>query len=197
MKCTSLLCRISASVALAGVAGRRRRRCTRSKRFRSSSARWTATASPSPIFAPKTSTSSSTAHVCKTTKFEEINWPVKLTLMVDNGPVHTDALRQLREALRLFIAELPTDMEVSVISIDPAPRLIYSPGNDRVKLLSSLDLLIPDQRRAEVHRRAVGSRRSHQQGQDRQEQGKGELLPRLHDGRQRRASKAATRATTR
>jgi hypothetical protein len=83
--------------------------------------------------------------LCKTTKYEEINWPVKLTLMVDNGPVHSDALRQLREALRLFIAELPTDMEVSVISIDPAPRWIYRPSNDRVKLLSSLDLLIPDQ----------------------------------------------------
>jgi len=83
--------------------------------------------------------------VCKTSKFEEITWPAKLTLMVDNGPVHSDALRQLREALRLFVAELPTDMEVSVISIDPAPRWIYRPGNDRVKLLSSLDLLIPDQ----------------------------------------------------
>src|SRR5262245_268003 len=42
---------------------------------------------------------------CKTTKFDEIAWPSKLTLMVDNGPVHTDALRQLREALRLFLAE--------------------------------------------------------------------------------------------
>jgi hypothetical protein len=83
--------------------------------------------------------------VCKMTKFDAIDWPVKLTLMVDNGPVHTDALRQLREALRFFIAELPTDMEVSVVSIDPAPRWIYRPGNDRVKLLSSLDLLIPDQ----------------------------------------------------
>lgn len=82
--------------------------------------------------------------VCKTTKFDSIEWPVKLTVMVDNGPVHNDALRQLREALRLFIAELPTDMEVSLISIDPAPRWIYRPGSDRIKLLSSLDVLIPD-----------------------------------------------------
>jgi hypothetical protein len=82
--------------------------------------------------------------VCKTTKFDAIDWPVKLTLMVDNGPVHNDALRQLREALRLFVAELPTDLEVSVISIDPAPRWIFRPSSDRVKLLSSLDLLIPD-----------------------------------------------------
>ena len=81
---------------------------------------------------------------CKTTKFESIEWPVKLQLLVDNGPVHTDALRQLREALRLFIKELPTDMEVTLVSFSPAPRAIYKPGTDRVKLLSSIDLLIPD-----------------------------------------------------
>jgi hypothetical protein len=82
--------------------------------------------------------------VCKQTKFDEINWPVKLTLMVDNGPVHSDALRQLREALRLFLAELPTDMEMEIVSITPAPRFIYKAGKDRVKIMSSLDLLIPD-----------------------------------------------------
>src|SRR5215471_16939045 len=81
---------------------------------------------------------------CKTTKFEAIDWPVKLQLLVDNGPVHTDALRQLREALRLFIKELPTDMEVSLVSFSPAPRFIYKQGADRIKLLSSIDLLIPD-----------------------------------------------------
>jgi len=81
---------------------------------------------------------------CKTTKFEAIEWPVKLQLLVDNGPVHTDALRQLREALRLFIKELPTDMEVTLVSFAPAPRAIYKAGTDRVKLLSSIDLLIPD-----------------------------------------------------
>jgi hypothetical protein len=81
---------------------------------------------------------------CKTTKFEAIDWPVKLQLLVDNGPVHTDALRQVREALRLFIKELPTDMEVSLISFSPAPRTIYKQGADRIKLLSSVDLLIPD-----------------------------------------------------
>src|SRR5580765_7430907 len=81
---------------------------------------------------------------CKTTKFEAIDWPVKLQLLIDNGPVHTDALRQMREALRLFIKELPTDMEVSLISFSPAPRTIYKQGSDRIKLLSSVDLLIPD-----------------------------------------------------
>ena len=81
---------------------------------------------------------------CKTTKFEAIDWPVRLQLLVDNGPVHTDALRQMREALRLFIKELPTDMEVALVSFSPAPRTIYKSGADRIKLLSSIDLLIPD-----------------------------------------------------
>jgi hypothetical protein len=81
---------------------------------------------------------------CKTVKFESIEWPVKLQLLVDNGPVHTDALRQLREALRLFIKELPTDMEVTLVSFSPAPRAIYKPGTDRTKLLSAVDLIIPD-----------------------------------------------------
>jgi hypothetical protein len=81
---------------------------------------------------------------CKTTKFENIDWPVKLTVMVDNGPVHNDALRQLKEAMRLFITQLPTDMEVQIVSTTPAPRFIFKPGTDRVKMLSSLDLLIPD-----------------------------------------------------
>jgi hypothetical protein len=81
---------------------------------------------------------------CKTSKFESIEWPVKLQLLIDNGPVHTDALRQLREALRLFIKELPTDMEVTLVSFSPAPRAIYKPGTDRTKLLSAVDLIIPD-----------------------------------------------------
>jgi len=81
---------------------------------------------------------------CKTTKFEAIEWPIRLQLLVDNGPVHTDALRQVREALRLFIKELPTDIEVSLVSFSPAPRTIYKSGTDRIKLLSSVDLLIPD-----------------------------------------------------
>jgi hypothetical protein len=81
---------------------------------------------------------------CKTTKFEAIDWPVKLQLLIDNGPVHTDALRQMREALRLFIKELPTDMEVTLVSFSPAPRAIYKPGTDRIKLLSAVDLIIPD-----------------------------------------------------
>ena len=144
MKCTSLLCRISVSVAIAGA-------LTVVPALRAQQAIQVFFSAMDGDGKPVTDLKAEELNiqvdggVCKTSKFEEITWPAKLTLMVDNGPVHSDALRQLREALRLFVAELPTDMETSVVSIDPAPRWIYRPGNDRVKLLSSLDLLIPDQ----------------------------------------------------
>jgi hypothetical protein len=81
---------------------------------------------------------------CPTTRFEAIDWPTKLTVMVDNSAVFNDSLRQLRASLRAFVKELPPDMEVSLLSTAPAPRFVYRPGTDRVKLLSSIDLLAPD-----------------------------------------------------
>lgn len=143
MRCTSLPCRISASLALAGV-------LALAPALHAQQAIQVFLSAVDGDGKPVTDLRTEDVailvdgSVCKTTKFDAIDWPVKLTLMVDNGPVHSDALRQLREALRLFIAELPTDMEVTIVSIDPAPRFIYKAGADRVKMLSSLDLLIPD-----------------------------------------------------
>ena len=81
---------------------------------------------------------------CPIARFEAINWPTKLTVMVDNSPVFNDSLRQLRESLRAFFNAIPPTMEVSLISTAPAPRFVYKAGNDRVKLMSSIDLLTPD-----------------------------------------------------
>ena len=81
---------------------------------------------------------------CETIRFEAIDWPTKLTIMVDNSPVFNDALRQLREALRAFVKVLPPEIEVSLLSTAPAPRFVYKQGNDRVKLMSSIDLITPD-----------------------------------------------------
>jgi hypothetical protein len=81
---------------------------------------------------------------CPIARFEAINWPTKLTVMVDNSPVFNDSLRQLRESLRAFFNAIPPSMEVSLISTAPAPRFVYKAGNDRVKLMSSIDLLTRD-----------------------------------------------------
>jgi hypothetical protein len=143
MKCTSLLCRISASLALAGV-------LAAAPLLHAQQSIQVFLSAVDGDGKPVTDLRAEDVNIlvdgslCKMSKFDAIDWPVKLTLMVDNGPVHNDALRQLKEALRLFFAELPTDMEIQMISIDPAPRFIYKAGTDRVKLLSSIDLLIPD-----------------------------------------------------
>jgi len=143
MRCTSLLCRISASAALAVM-------LAIAPAVHAQQSIQLFLSAVDGEGKPVTDLKAEDVNIlvdgaeCKTTKFDAVDWPVKLTLMVDNGPVHNDALRQLRQALRLFIAELPTDMEVALVSIDPAPRFIYKPGADRVKMLSSIDLLIPD-----------------------------------------------------
>src|SRR6266550_2184651 len=147
MKCTSLLCRISASVAVAGVFAAFFAAAPALYAQQSIQVFLSAVdgeGQPVTDLRAEDVAIQTDGAACKMTKFDEINWPVKLQLMVDNGPVHTDALRQLREALRLFLKELPTDMEVTIVSIDPAPRFIYKAGSDRVKMLSSLDLIIPD-----------------------------------------------------
>jgi len=144
MRGTSLLCRISGSLALVGI-------LALAPALRAQQAIQVFLSAVDGEGKPITDLRAEDIQIqtdgspCRVAKFEEINWPVKLTLMVDNGPVHTDALRQLRDALRKFLAELPTDMEITVVSTDPAPRFIYRTGNDRVKMVSSLDLIIPDQ----------------------------------------------------
>ena len=109
MRCTSLLCRISGSLAVAGVLA-----LTPVLRAQQSIQIFLSAVDgegkPVSDLRAEEVTILVDGGVCKQTKFEEINWPVKLSLLIDNGPVHTDALRQLREALRLFLAELPTDM---------------------------------------------------------------------------------------
>src|SRR5204862_4952839 len=69
---------------------------------------------------------------CSTTRFEAIDWPTKLTVMVDNSPVFNDALRQLREALRACVTVLPKDIEISLLSTAPAPRSVQKPGTARI-----------------------------------------------------------------
>ena len=154
MRCTSLLCRISASLAIAvaavaaaGLAGLKGPLDTVVHAQQPIQVYLSAVDSdgmPVTDLRAEDVAVQVDGSVCKPAKFEEINWPVKLQLMVDNGPVHSDALRQLREALRLFLKELPADMEVTIVSIDPAPRFIYKAGSDRVKMLSSIDLITPD-----------------------------------------------------
>jgi hypothetical protein len=81
---------------------------------------------------------------CKVVKLEPITKPMKLTVMVDNGPVLTKELATFRTALRAFFEALPEDLEISLYSINPQPRTVVKSTKDRRALLKGIDLIAPD-----------------------------------------------------
>jgi len=81
---------------------------------------------------------------CRVVKLEPISKPMKLTLMVDNGPVLTKELATFRTALKAFLDVLPPDLEVSLYTINPQPRAVVKATTDRQQLLHGVDLIAPD-----------------------------------------------------
>lgn len=77
-------------------------------------------------------------------KLEPVAKPMKLTVMVDNGPVTTRELATFRTALRAFLEALPAGLETSLYTINPQPRPIVKATTDRQKLLQGVDLIAPD-----------------------------------------------------
>jgi hypothetical protein len=78
-------------------------------------------------------------------KLEPINWPVKITVLVDNGLGTQDLLVQWRNGLKAFFNALPTGVEASLLTLAPQPRWIVRPTNDRVQLTRGVDRVTPDQ----------------------------------------------------
>ena len=81
---------------------------------------------------------------CKVVKIEPVSKPIKLTVMVDNGPVTTKELATFRTALKAFFEALPADIETSLYTINPQPRTVVRSTTDRQKLLQGVDLIAPD-----------------------------------------------------
>lgn len=77
-------------------------------------------------------------------RMDPIAWPVKVTVMVDNGLGTGQYLVPYRNGLKGFFAALPTGVEASLITIAPQPRWLVRPTNDRVQLTSAVDRLSPD-----------------------------------------------------
>ena len=81
---------------------------------------------------------------CKVVKLEPVSKQMKLTLMVDNGPVTTKELATFRSALRAFFDALPPEIETAFYTINPQPRAVVKATTDRQKLLQGIDLIAPD-----------------------------------------------------
>jgi hypothetical protein len=73
---------------------------------------------------------------------ERIDWPVKVQVLVDNGAgLGRDNLLDLRNGLRGLFEWLPADVEVSLYSIAPQPRVLVRPATTRTELQTAVDRL--------------------------------------------------------
>ena len=79
-----------------------------------------------------------------TLRIEPVDWPTKLTVLVDNSQATSNSLVQLREGLRGLFEELPAGVEMSLLTMAPQPRWIVRPTRDRQKVIESIGLLAPD-----------------------------------------------------
>jgi hypothetical protein len=75
---------------------------------------------------------------------EAVDWPMKLTVLVDNGARSTDYLAALRTGLRNFLNEIPDGVEVSILTLAPRPQWVLRPSTDLDKEMKSVALIGPD-----------------------------------------------------
>ncbi len=77
-------------------------------------------------------------------RLDPVTWPVKVTVMVDNGMDTGNFLVQYRNGLKGFFAALPTGVEGSLLTLAPQPRWVVRHTNDRVQLTRGVDRISPD-----------------------------------------------------
>ena len=78
-------------------------------------------------------------------KVEPFIMPVELTVAVDNGPLSTDALAHYRTGLTGLVRSLPTDMEVTLVTMSPQPMMVVRPTSDRIRLLRGINAFAPQE----------------------------------------------------
>ena len=76
-------------------------------------------------------------------KVEPYVAPVQLTVAVDNGPLSVDALAHYRTGVTRLVRALPTDLEVTLITMSPQPMMVVRPTTDRIRLLRGINEFAP------------------------------------------------------
>jgi hypothetical protein len=72
-------------------------------------------------------------------------WPLKVLVLVDNGPRTSDALVHFRTGLKKFFAGLPPDVPVSLIATAPNPRWLLRETKDRLQIEKGVNLITFDE----------------------------------------------------
>jgi hypothetical protein len=80
---------------------------------------------------------------CKILKVEPAG-PIKLQVLVDNGPLNTDPITGLRDGLQKFFEQLPEGVEASLYTTAPQGRAIVKNTSDRKKLIDGINVIAPD-----------------------------------------------------
>lgn len=71
-------------------------------------------------------------------------WPLKLTVLVDNGPGTADALVHLRNGLNKLFEGIPRNIPVTLIATAPNPRYLIRESRDPVEFKNAVGRLTPD-----------------------------------------------------
>ena len=72
-------------------------------------------------------------------------WPLKVTVLLDNGPRTTDSLVHYRTGLKRFFAGLPPNVPVSLIATAPNPRWLVREATDPLQIERAVNLITPDE----------------------------------------------------
>ena len=81
----------------------------------------------------------------KVLEVEPIDWPVKVTILVDNGLGTGRLLGMIRSGLKGLLTALPDGIEISLLTTSPQPRFVRGPTTDRKALLEGVDRIAPDE----------------------------------------------------
>jgi hypothetical protein len=77
-------------------------------------------------------------------KVEPIDWPVKVSILVDNGAGLGAQLGPVRTGVKALIEALPEGTEISLVTLAPQPRFVRRSMTDRQALLQGVDRIAPD-----------------------------------------------------
>jgi hypothetical protein len=81
---------------------------------------------------------------CETLVVEPINWPVRITVFVDNERGGREAIQDMREGLKLFGDAIPAQVEVALATLAGRPRFVTMHTSDREELAHGIDLIVPE-----------------------------------------------------
>ena len=82
--------------------------------------------------------------ILETTGLEEVGWPVRLTVFVDNSRLAAPQVAHIREGLQVLLRELPAEMEIAFLTTARRTRWITRHTSDRAELERGIPLIAPD-----------------------------------------------------